>query len=124
MGQEKDFCLGAFELPGMYFELFVFLTLLIVGLILTSVFSKRIWAVLIACVFMVLLGAGLMSDGMRIEVGSTYDSSTGVITYDYNALTPANDYTIAMFAYSYFYGGFLLAVAGIAFLFMRNRGEG
>lgn len=108
----------------MYFELFVFLTLLIVGLILTSVFSKRIWAVLIACVFMVLLGAGLMSDGMRIEVGSTYDSSTGVITYDYNALTPANDYTIAMFAYSYFYGGFLLAVAGIAFLFMRNRGEG
>jgi len=95
---------------GMYFELFIVMTIIITGLMLAGATWRKAWPFLIATVFMILTGAVLMSDGLRVEVGSTYDSTTGILTYDYNSLMPSNDLTVAAFANSYFYGGFLLAI--------------
>lgn len=97
-------------MAGMYFELFIIMTLIIAGLLLSGTAWRRAWPFLLATIFMILTGAVLMSDGLRVEVGSTYDSTTGVLTYDYNSLMPSNDLTVLVFADSYFYGGFLLAI--------------
>lgn len=108
----------------MYFELFIFLTLIAVAFLVVASLNRRVWPALLATLFLVLVGAALMSDGMRVEVGSHYNIDTGVTTYDYNSLTPANDTSISMISNVFFYGGFLPAIVAMVFLFRGKVAQG
>lgn len=109
-------------MPGLYFELFICLTFLIAGLMVAGAAWRKSWPLIVAAIFMILTGAVLMSDGLRVEVGSTFNINTGVLTYDYNALLPSNDYTVNVFANSYFYGGFVLVIIAAGLLVWRRIG--
>lgn len=116
-------------MAGMFFELFIVLTVLIVGLTTAGVTWKKAWPLLIASLFMILAGGVLMSDGIRYESGSTYDLASGRVTYDYNNLMPFSeglasnqgfDLTVAIFANGYLYGGFALVVVAAGVLIWRR----
>lgn len=107
----------------MIFELFLVMIALIVVLLLAGVGWRKAWPLLIAGLFLVLTGGVMISEGLRIETGSTYDSTTGVLVYDHDALLPTTDFTIAVFANSFFYGGFIvLIIAGALLVFKKIPG--
>jgi len=96
------------------FALFVFLTLIILGLISLGIVTKHPALIALGAVFMILAGAGLMSEGIRDEGTPTFvKSGDMVILNDYNSLTTANNFTVMMIAPSYFYGGFLVALLAL-----------
>lgn len=112
--------MGAFLVAGMFFEMFFFLTLVIVGLLVYSAGWRKLWPLIICSVFLVLTGGVLMSDGVRYECGSTFVQASGVTTYDYCTLTTVNDFTTLAFANTYFYGGFIVAVFALGY-FLKGR---
>jgi len=103
-------------MTGMFFELFVLMTIVIVALLLAGVAWRKSWPFIMASIFLILTGGALLSDGMRYESGSTYDNTTGITVYDYSVLTAATDSTIAMFSNSYFYGGFAVLIASMGLM--------
>lgn len=98
----------------MIFELFIFLTLIVLGLIVLGITTRHPMIIVLGSVFMILVGASLMSDGLRDEGAFTLvqDGNTFVMS-DYNVLTTTNDPTIGMIAPFYFYGGFLGVLVGL-----------
>ena len=110
-------------MPGMIFELFLVMVSLIVVLLLAGVGWRKAWPLLIAGLFLVLTGGVLVSEGLRIETGSTYNSATGVLLYTYDVLLPTTDFSILVFSNSFFYGGFaVLIIAGSLLVFKRIPG--
>lgn len=110
----------------MIFALFIFFTLIIVGLVAGGLVFKHPGLILIGALFMILAGAGLSSEGIRDDAKYTmaYGDNEMVVT-DFNSLTSANDLTVAMIAPSYFYGGFIvlvLSVFGVLWALQQRRG--
>ena len=109
-------------MTGMFFELFVFLSLVAVAFLFAAIFSRRVWPVLLASVFFVLTGASLLSDGLRYECGAVFTSATGVMTVTDCALLASESSAVSMIGNTFVYGGVLVAVAGMVFLFRGRRG--
>jgi len=108
-------------MPGMFFELFILLTLLIVGFFSAALAWRKFWPMLIVFILMLMAGSVLMSDGIRYESGSHYVD--GATTYDYNILRVGEDLTVTTFGYGYFYGSFAVAVITLGLL-VWGRGAG
>ena len=111
-------------MPGMFFELFAFLTIIIVILLVIGASFRRVWPLILAGVFMIMTGAALLSDGIRFESGGTFDTATGIVTYTFSSLTAANDATVAMLSNSFFYGGFAVIIVAAFYLLLHKPGKG
>ena len=104
----------------MFFELFIFLTVIAVGLFIAGTGWRKAWPLILSGVFFILNGSILLSEGLRVETGATWVQATGILTISTEALTAANSMSVALLANGFFYGGFLIPVIAIAFLF-RGR---
>ena len=100
----------------MFFELFVFLIVIAVALVIAGSVSRRVWPLLLSCVFFVLTGSILLSEGLRVETGASWTQSTGLLVITTEALTAANSMSVSLLGNAFFYGGFLVAVVSIVFL--------
>ena len=100
----------------MFFELFVFLIVIAVALVIAGSVARRVWPLLLSCMFFVLTGSILLSEGLRVETGAVWVQSTGILTLSTTALTSANSMSVALLGNAFFYGGFLVALVAIAFL--------
>lgn len=106
----------------MFFELFIFLTIISLGLILLTVYTRRVMPLVIAFVFVILTGSMLLESGIRYQAGANYDSVTNQLTYVFNSLTTENDNSVALLANTYFYGSFVLPVIALGLLVSGRRG--
>ena len=104
----------------MFFELFIFLTVIAIALFVIGTGWRKVWPLLLSGVFFVLTGSILLSEGLRVETGAAWVQSTGILTISTTALTAANAMEVALLGNGFFYGGFLIPIIGIVFLF-RGR---
>jgi len=104
----------------MFFELFVFLTVIAIALFVVGTGWRKVWPLLLSGVFFVLTGSILLSEGLRVETGAVWTQATGVLAISTEALTAANAMEVALIGNGFFYGGFLIPIIGVAFLF-RGR---
>ena len=109
----------------MFFELFVFLTIIAVALFIVGTSWRKVWPLLLSGIFFVLTGSILLSEGLRFETGAVFTQTSGLLVITTEALTAANAMEIALLGNGFFYGGFLVPIIGIAFLFRgRLAGKG
>lgn len=98
----------------MIFELFIFLTLIILGLVVIGVVSKHPSLILLGAIFCIFTGAGLMSEGLRDNATPTFVRTGGtVVVSGFNSFTTGNNITVGMIAPLYFWGGWLLLVLSL-----------
>ncbi len=107
-------------LPGMFFEVFIFLALLASALFVVGTGWRKVWPLLLSGLFFILNGIILLSEGLRVETGAVFTQSTGVLVITTEAFTASNSMSVAVLGNAFFYGGFLIPVVAIAFMF-RGR---
>lgn len=107
-------------MPGMIFELFLLLVALIVATLIASAGWRKVWPLLIAALFMLLAGGVLISEGLRIETGSTFEKATGILTYNYDVLLPTTDFTVFVFSNTLFYGGWIVLIVALGLLVFKR----
>lgn len=106
-------------MAGIFFELFVFLTLIAVGISIFSFAKRSIGPLLMSALFFALSGGLLLSFGLRFECGSTY--ATGVTTYSYCTLWPFEE--PALLAIGLIFVGIGLIIAIYSTRLILRRGE-
>ena len=110
-----------FVLAGLFFELFVLLTVVAVSFILFSFWKKRFWGMPFGIILFVLNGALLLSEGLRYESGATLDKATNTVTYVFSTATASGDASILLVGWTFIGLGIVLAI--VSFVLFSRGGE-